>query len=590
MSINTNASIHFLMDSKGHTIAEFMSKISVTNYSNFDFLALENYVKEISKDPEVAFAVFYDLQHRPVTKESVEPSDTSEFMVYEKAIQMETGEALGSLKLGYRQETRKESLHKNYVIIIVGIFVSILLLAVGISYFMDRIVIRPLQKSVTLIGRIGRSDIPEPVQEAWPGELDGIRESLNTTSVAWSGILGNLLNICANISNGISNVWSSINENLKDVEINEQQAQSIATAAEETAQTSQEIARNARLAAESSETVRIAAETAMSTMHSASVGIDEMEAASNALNATVSGLALKIDEVGKIVGLINDIADQTNLLALNAAIEAARAGELGRGFTVVAEEVRKLAEKTLQATAHISNTMKEIRGQSRATQKEMEFSRAKSREWAQQIKLNQEALSGILGLAKESSDQAVTIAAAVTQQSVASEQTTQGITESAMASGRIRSGMQAMLIEIARLGAAVTQLSGEITHFQLPPDTAFEIDSARLAHKNWVQRLYRMYYLNERIAPNEVSDHTACRFGKWYYGPGAKEFSANADYRAVETPHKELHQKAREAVKTHLDGKRVASLALVEEVDKLSVSIVEHLDRLRGTLSVRKVN
>jgi methyl-accepting chemotaxis protein len=130
----------------------------------------------------------------------------------------------------------------------------------------------------------------------------------------------------------------------------------------------------------------------------------------------------RAEEIGVVLGVIEDIADQTNLLALNAAIEAARAGEAGRGFAVVADEVRKLAEKTMNATSEVHSAVKGIqevaRENVRATQTAVN-SVTRSTELAGR---SGEALASILSTTRDTADQVHSIATAAEQQSSASEQ------------------------------------------------------------------------------------------------------------------------------------------------------------------------
>ena len=138
------------------------------------------------------------------------------------------------------------------------------------------------------------------------------------------------------------------------------QAATIATACEEMSATSADIARNCHQAAEDSFQATSAAQEGARVVEETVVVMGRIAGRVRASALTVEGLGSRSDQIGAIVGTIEDIADQTNLLALNAAIEAARAGEQGRGFAVVADEVRALAERTTKATREISEMIKSI--------------------------------------------------------------------------------------------------------------------------------------------------------------------------------------------------------------------------------------
>ena len=133
--------------------------------------------------------------------------------------------------------------------------------------------------------------------------------------------------------------------------------------------------------------------------------IESVRTRTQALKARIAGLGERAQSIGKVMGVISDIADQTNLLALNAAIEAARAGEAGRGFAVVADEVRKLAEKTMHATGEVGQVVRTIQDDIGASVQEME-SAAEAVDVASGLGAESgKSLEGIVSLVDRTTDQ-----------------------------------------------------------------------------------------------------------------------------------------------------------------------------------------
>ncbi len=197
--------------------------------------------------------------------------------------------------------------------------------------------------------------------------------------------------------------------------------ESTATAMNEMNATVLEVARNAGNASEQTEATRSKATEGAELVDKVVKAINGVNSIALALQDNMKGLGQQAESIGGVMNVISDIADQTNLLALNAAIEAARAGEAGRGFAVVADEVRKLAEKTMQATQEVGANIQAIQNSARANISEVTTAVTNINGATELANASGRALGEIVTLSSASSSLVASIATAAEEQSATSE-------------------------------------------------------------------------------------------------------------------------------------------------------------------------
>jgi methyl-accepting chemotaxis protein len=243
-----------------------------------------------------------------------------------------------------------------------------------------------------------------------------------------------------------------------------QQMELVAAAIHEVSYAVQEVAKNAEHAANE---VRQAEEQARRGQHNIDISLLQIDQLSDTIGQAVEviqSLARESTQIGSVLEVIRAIAEQTNLLALNAAIEAARAGEQGRGFAVVADEVRLLAQRTQQSTAQIQDMIERLHGNSEAAVDVINASSQAARQTVEQAHQTAESLHQVLGALRNVTELNASIASATLEQSHVVEDINQNVTraaslahESAQAADRSNEASQ----ELGQLAGQLNRLLGQ---------------------------------------------------------------------------------------------------------------------------------
>ncbi len=235
--------------------------------------------------------------------------------------------------------------------------------------------------------------------------------------------------LCGKLSGDVRNLSELITEVNRGVAVQREHLAETGSAMERVARTAQESSQIVHEVSCNADESRIQAVTGEQEVHGAVESIDKVKDIILHLKEAMAGLGEKAGNIGKVMNVINEVADQTNLLALNAAIEAARAGEAGRGFAVVADEVRKLAEKTMGATKEVEDAVLAIQEETRRNVETVDEAARMTIDGAERASRAGDAMREILNGMKSTADHLKVISRSAAEQSESSSRTNEALDE-----------------------------------------------------------------------------------------------------------------------------------------------------------------
>jgi methyl-accepting chemotaxis protein len=353
---------------------------------------------------------------------------------------------------------------KLLVVMLAGIACSIVL-----GVVISRMIANPLRQ---IVQNIDNADLNSRFNTERKDEVGQLQQSFDRFVESLRQTLLKVAETAQAVASASSQISSSTEEMSSGAQEQSSQSNEVASAVEEMAKT---IVENSKNAADTADTAKAAKQAAVDGGSVVGETIEGMKKIADVVSksaATVEELGKSSDQIGEIISVIDDIADQTNLLALNAAIEAARAGEQGRGFAVVADEVRKLAERTTKATKEIASMIKKIQIETKGAVVSMGEGTKNVEDGLKLADRAGASLKEIERISVKVTEMVLQIAAASDQQSSASEQISKNVAASNQVTAETAAGTQQIAHAAEDLNRLTENLQELLAQFKLTGESA----------------------------------------------------------------------------------------------------------------------
>jgi methyl-accepting chemotaxis protein len=331
MVINNISAMKYMLKSKANATADFMYKVSIPSYTNFDYMALDNLVQEAAKDPEVDFAIFYDSQNKPLTKEI--KKSASSIIVLERNISSESGLPLGTLKIGFNGTAIADNVHKNIIILFVGVFAAILLFAFGMTILTNRIIVRPLKSLEDVSKKMASGDLSTDLNIKGNDEIASLGMTINKMASSLKGIIYDAVKASLHVVLCADRVAKSSNQIVSSVQEESSAAEQTLTSMEEMAASITQVAKNTEVLA---------------------TNVDET-------SATINEMAASIEQVGKNADVMAVSVEETSATIEQMVASVEQSSRNASSMTEAVSETSMTVEHLLSSVEQISRSTESLK-------------------------------------------------------------------------------------------------------------------------------------------------------------------------------------------------------------------------------------